>query len=500
MLFHSFFFLAFFAILAVLYHALPGRFRWILLLLASWGFYAAFRVDSLFLLAGVTLAAYLAGRAIGASAVGRQRRLVFLAGVSAALGPLVVLKYSGFLADALRDLLALMGSPYQAPLPRLVFPAAAGLSFFTFSAVSYLADVYKGRLDAERHPGRLALYVSFFPKLLAGPIERAGPFLRQVAAVPAFHAAGVTRGLQLILWGLFKKVVVADRLALFVDAAYAQPAFSSPADLVLATYFFAFQLYCDFSGYSDIAIGLAKVLGIDLMENFRRPYLSTSVAEFWARRWHLSLAGWFRDYVYIPLGGSRCSAVRRHAHVMTVFLVSGLWHGANWTYVIWGGLNGLYHVSSLITHPLRSRIRTRLLRTGDPGKTGAAARRPWAAGVLRGAELSRVLLTFHLILVTWVFFRAESLADAVTVLSRVAASTTELPRLLQVRFMDGGVLFLGSMIVLLLTVEAADERRSIWKRLDSRPAYQRWAVYYALLAGLVVLGAWDRQQFVYMQF
>ena len=184
------------------------------------------------------------------------------------------------------------------------------MSFYSFSCVSYLADVYAGRLPAERHFGRFALYISFFPKLLAGPLERAKPFLAQLDVPVRFSSAGVTAGLQLMLWGLFKKVVIADRLAPFVDAAYRQPTFASPADLVIATYFFAFQLYCDFSGYSDIAIGTAKVLGFDLMENFRRPYLATSVREFWASRWHLSLSAWFRDYLYIPLGGSRVSTFR----------------------------------------------------------------------------------------------------------------------------------------------------------------------------------------------
>ena len=487
MLFNSFSFLGFFAVLAVIHYAVPHRFRWGLLLAASLAFYAAFRVDYVFLLLAVTAGAFHAGRAIAASHDRTQRRLIFAASVSGVLGALVVFKYFDFAAGVVEDLLALFGGPEGVSLPRLGLPVAAGLSFFTFSAVSYLADVHNGRAAVERHAGRFALYVSFFPKLLAGPIERAGPFLKQVARPTAFSAAGVTSGLQLILWGLFKKVVIADRLAVFVDAAYAQPAFTSLADLVIATYFFAFQLYCDFSGYSDIAIGAAKVVGIDLMENFRRPYLSTSVGEFWARRWHLSLAGWFRDYLYIPLGGSRCSTPRRYANVMGVFLVSGLWHGADWTFVIWGGLNGLYQVISLMTDPLRRRLR--------PG--GGSSTPPSLSGF---RALGRAVLTFHLVLVTWVLFRAESLSDAVTVFSRVAASAMELPRLLYLRLGGGEVLFSVALVAVLLVVEALDERRSIWKRLESRPRHQRWAVYYALLISLVVLGVWNQQQFVYMQF
>ncbi len=485
MLFNSFLFLGFFAVLAVIHYAVPRRCRWGLLLAASLSFYAALRVDYVFLLLGVTAGAFHAGRAIAASHDGTQRRLIFAASVSGVLGALVVFKYFDFAMGVVEDLLALFGRPEGVSLPRLGLPVAAGLSFFTFSAVSYLADVYNGRAAVERHAGRFALYVSFFPKLLAGPIERAGPFLKQVARPEAFSAAGVTSGLQLILWGLFKKVVIADRLAVFVDAAYAQPAFASPADLVIATYFFAFQLYCDFSGYSDIAIGAAKVLGIDLMENFRRPYLSTSVGEFWARRWHLSLAGWFRDYLYIPLGGSRCSTPRRYANVMGVFLVSGLWHGADWTFLIWGGLNGLYQVISLVSDPLRRQIRTYI---------------PAAPGLESLGALSRALVTFHMILATWVFFRAESLSDAVTVFSRVTGAVMELPRLLYLRLGGGEILFSVALVAVLLAVEALDDRCSIWKRLESRPRYQRWAAYYGLLIALVVMGVWDQQQFVYMQF
>ena len=486
MLFNSFSFLAFFAALFIVYYAVSHKYRWALLLAASLYFYAAFQPSYLILLLGVTLAAYLAGRLIGTAGDGPRRRAVLAAGVIAVLGALVVFKYYDFAARTLDKLLASAGAGSTLPLfPRLELTVAVGLSFFTFSCLSYLADVYAGRRAPERHFGRFALYVSFFPKLLAGPIERAGPFLSRLVRPVAFSAAGVTAGLQWMLWGLFKKVVIADRLAAFVDAAYAQPAFSSPADLVLGTYFFAFQLYCDFSGYSDMAIGASKVLGIDLIENFRRPYLSTSVPEFWSKRWHLSLAGWFRDYLYIPMGGSRRSRLRRYLNVMAVFLVSGLWHGASWTFVAWGGLNGLYQVFSLLTRRVRARI---------AGMTGLASLPSAVRGFLA------VLVTFHLILVTWVFFRAESLTDAVTILSRVAASAAELPRLLQVRIASGEILFSLGLIAVLLLWEVIDERRPVWDRLTSSPVYVRWAVYYALLTCLIVLGTWNQQEFVYMQF
>jgi D-alanyl-lipoteichoic acid acyltransferase DltB (MBOAT superfamily) len=461
LLFNSFGFLAFFAALAVLYYILSQRYRWILLLVASLYFYATFRPAYVLLLAGVTLIAYLTGLAVAASSDPGRRKAIFAAGVTAVLGTLFVFKYYDFFAGAF--------------LPRLNPVIAVGLSFYTFSCVSYLADVYAGRLSAERHFGYFAVYVSFFPKLLAGPIERARPFLAQLREPVPFESAGVTLGLQLMLWGLFKKVVIADRLAPFVDAAYRRPEFSSAADLVLATYFFAFQLYCDFSGYSDIAIGAAKVLGFDLMENFRRPYLSTSVREFWAHRWHLSLASWFRDYLYIPLGGSRVSRIRMYGNVMAVFLISGLWHGANWTFVVWGGLNGMYQVVSLVFGRDQNR------------KTAV---RSFLSG----------LVTFHLVLITWVFFRAASLSDAATILSRVVRSASSLPRLLAARAVNQDVVFLVALIGVLLIVETLDERRPVWERVRSRPVVVRWSVYYALLFALIVFGAWNLREFVYMQF
>jgi D-alanyl-lipoteichoic acid acyltransferase DltB (MBOAT superfamily) len=449
LLFNSLEFLAFFAVLTAAYYALPHSFRWILLLAASLFFYAMFRPVYVLLLLGITLVAYLAGLGIAAAATPAGKKAALFLGAGAVLGALLAF--------------------------HLNLIVVAGLSFYAFSCVSYLADVYADRLPAERHIGHFALYVAFFPKLLAGPIERAKPFLAQLLTPVAFNSAGMTLGLQLMLWGLFKKVVIADRLAPFVDAAYRQPEFASTADLVLATYFFAFQLYCDFSGYSDIAIGASKILGFDLMENFRRPYFSTSVREFWSQRWHLSLASWFRDYVYFPLGGSRVSKLRTYVNVMTVFLISGLWHGANWTFVVWGGLNGLYQVVSLAFR--REHVR----RTGV---------RAFFSG----------LVTFHLILMTWVFFRAASLSAATTILTRVWQSASVLPRLLATRLASSDVLFLLALIAVLLAIETLDETRPLWERVRAQPVVVRWSVYYALLFGLIVLGSWKLQQFVYMQF
>jgi alginate O-acetyltransferase complex protein AlgI len=451
-LFNSFGFLAFFAALVPIYYLTAHRYRWLLLTAASLFFYATFNIAYLALLLAVSAVAYGAARLIDRPAA---RRGVFAGAILVIVALLAIAKL----------------------VPAAGFAGAAGLSFYSLSAISYLADVYRGDLPAERHVGRLLLYLAFFPKLLAGPIERARPFLGQLTAPVAFDGVRVVSGLQLVLWGLFKKVVIADRLAAFVDAAYGQPGFAPPADLVIATYFFAFQLYCDFSGYSDMAIGTARVLGIELMENFRRPYLSGSVAEFWSRRWHLSLASWFRDYVYIPLGGSRTSRARHALNLMVVFVLSGAWHGANWTFLVWGGLNGLYVAASTVMRRERSAV---------------------ARGV--AMRVLRVIVTFHAVLLTWVFFRAASLSDAATIVERTAAAVSQLPRLLWVRLQDSAILLAIATIAVLVIVEVVDEGRPMWDRLRERPIALRWAVYYAILAALLVMGTWNLRQFVYMQF
>jgi alginate O-acetyltransferase complex protein AlgI len=458
-LFNSLSFLGSFVVFAVVYYAIDHRLRWILLTVASLGFYALFSVVAVAALLAVTGVTYVGGLAIGRPGGGRWRRRAVLASAVTLVSSVLV--YSKFFGS---------------------FGTSVGVSFYTLSCVSYLVDIHAGRLGAERHPGYLTLYVAFFPKLLAGPIERARPFLAQVRQPVIFSDPAVSLGLWLMLWGLFKKVVIADRLARFVDVAYAQPAFASPADLLIATYFFAFQLYCDFSGYSDIAIGAARVLGFDLMANFRRPYLSTSVREFWAHRWHLSLSAWFRDYVYIPMGGSRAGVTRQLLSVMVVFLLSGVWHGTDWTFVIWGGLNGAYVVASIL-----------IARLWPPTSQ--------AAGVGRGAAASlRRVCTFHLILVTWVFFRAASLSDAETVLVRIGQSAVRLPGLVMTRIASVEVAVSLMLIAGLLLAERAEESRPLWAWLAPQPVQVRWAAYYALLLALVVMGVWNVRQFVYMQF
>ncbi|MEZ5287829.1 MAG: MBOAT family O-acyltransferase [Vicinamibacterales bacterium] len=480
MTFNSIGFLLAFPVFAAIYFVVPARAQTTLLLVASLAGYSAFDVRLAVVLVSVAGVVWAVARS-AARRAGRQRAAITAVGVAAVLAVLVAGKYLGFLAASLDGATGVAG--LGPVVPDLNWLGAAGVSFYVLSAVSYLVDVKRGTIAPERSFAHVAVYLAFFPKLLAGPIARVGPFLQQLARPRRFDEPRVVAGLQQMLWGFFKKVVIADRLALIVDRAYAQPAFTSPADLVIATYGFAVQLYCDFSGYSDIAIGASRVLGFDLVENFRRPFLASSVSSFWSQRWHISLGAWFRDYVYIPLGGSRVMLPWQAANIMAVFLLSGLWHGANWTFVVWGGLNGLLVVTGLAWRrsPLAAWPVVETLRRGVPSAV-------------------RPLITFHLILVTWVFFRAASIEDGRLIVGRVAGALGQLPSLLIARLQVGDLTLPILLVAALLAIEVVDERRPVWQRLGRVPVPVRWAAYYALAFALIVLGVWTNQQFVYMRF
>jgi D-alanyl-lipoteichoic acid acyltransferase DltB (MBOAT superfamily) len=449
------------------------------LLIVSLYFYSTFRPDYLALLFYAIAVAWGAGLCLGKLGRTRAGSLVLAAAVVAELVVLGAFKYFDFLVDTLNSLTRPLG---DIALPRLGLLLPVGLSFFTFSCLSYLIDVHRGRIAAERHAGKLAVYVSFFPKLLAGPIERSGPFLAQLATPSRFDYDQFATGLQLMLWGLFKKVVIADRLAAFADTGFHAPTFASPVTLVIAVYCYAFQIYCDFSGYSDIAIGAARVLGFELMENFRRPYLARSVHEFWSRRWHLSLMAWWRDYLYIPLGGSRVPWWRHYLNILVVFLVSGLWHGANWTFVAWGGLNGLYQVVQAALGGLRGRL---AWQWRPPGWLSTAA---------------SVLLTFHLVALAWIFFRAASLQDAVTVIVRIYTALPRFGGLARNYNWTGELMFAVALVAFLIGVEVFDERVGVRGFLARSPLVVRWSAYYGLIGMLLLFGVWGLNRFVYMQF
>ena len=486
MLFTSLEFFAFLPLVLLLFSAMPVMQRWAVLLLASYLFYGIWQPFNLVYLGAVTLVVYGCGRALERASRPTARRALLALGLVVLLGSLAAFKFYDFIAGELERSLA---ATFPLVLPRLGVSTPVGYSFYAFSAASYLIDIYARRLSGSHYPGHVALYVAYFPKIFAGPIERATAFLPQIVAGLRADPKLAVLGLQLIGWGLFKKVVIADNLAPLVDRNFGIVAYASPVELLVSVYFFAFQIYCDFSGYTDIAIGASSLFGLQLMENFRRPYLSRSTAEFWSERWHISLGRWFRDYLYIPLGGSRAGPLRRYVNIMVVFAVSGLWHaglgyGVGWTFLVWGALNGAYQWIGLATRGLWHRL-------GD-----------LLPDLRRSAVLSllRILLTFHLIAISWIFFRAKSVGDALTVIRKIATNLTEIPALVvQYPFtVEHGMGF--GLIALLLAVETLDERRPIAQRLAAAPTVLRWGSYYLVIFGLLILGRWQAKEFIYMQF
>jgi D-alanyl-lipoteichoic acid acyltransferase DltB (MBOAT superfamily) len=481
MLFNSVHFLLFFPVVAGCYFLLPARLRLPWLLAASYYFYMAWRPAYVLVIWAITGIDYAAGLLIARAPAGAWKRAALLLSICSNLTLLFFFKYFEFFAVTVQTLLGFLDVAWQPPLLDVVLPL--GVSFHTFQALSYTIDVYRGRKDAERNFRRFALFIAFFPQLVAGPIERATHLLPQLRYTHDFDRDRVVQGLQQMLWGFFKKLVVADRLADYVQPVYERPDTHNPSQLLLATYFFAYQIYCDFSGYSDIAIGAARVLGYELTINFERPYAAASVREFW-HRWHISLSTWFRDYLYIPLGGNRVPTLRHVVNLSMVFLLSGLWHGANWTFVVWGGLHGCYVVASILTSSLRERVATIV----------GLGRHPRARRVLG------TLVTFHLVLFAWVFFRAETLATASRVITRVA---TEL-RVGQPLLLDGfgtvAMLLALTAVVSLEVVERVQLANAIGPRLAKRPAWLRWACYYGAVLVILWFGRFEEREFIYFQF
>jgi alginate O-acetyltransferase complex protein AlgI len=493
-LFNSLQFAIFFPVVTLLYFALPHRWRGAMLLAASCLFYMAFVPAYILILAVTILIDYVAGLRIEATE-GSRRRLWLIVSIVSTCAVLFVFKYFDFFNDTIALAARAMGMEYAVPALQLLLPV--GLSFHTFQSLSYVIEVYEGRQRAERDFGVYSLYVMFYPQLVAGPIERPQNLLHQFREVHRFEYARVVAGLQLMAWGLVKKVVVADRLAELANRVFDAPQQLTGMPLIIGTVAFAFQIYCDFSGYSDIAIGSAQVMGFDLMKNFDRPYTARSVAEFW-RRWHISLSTWFRDYVYVPLGGNRVARPRWFANLFITFLVSGLWHGARWTFVVWGALHGAYLIASLVSADARARVRAALGLERHPA-------------LLR---ISQTTVTFALVGVAWVFFRATSLADAWYVVTHLASGVAA--QLSSIVARDPGALdslvFLGfersklvlavAAVVALLVVERVQGAAPVplRARIATWQAPVRWAAYACAVLTIMTLGVFQSAKFIYFQF
>lgn len=514
MLFNSLSFFIFFPIVAVLYFTCShlvkrNMVNQVMLLCASLYFYACWNPWYLCLILFSVVATWLGGLMLADRPVRQKRLIVFLV-VAVNLGILFFFKYYDFFCDSVDWFAQGFGgsnNPDGGIFPRFSILLPVGISFYTFQALGYMIDVYRGDIQAERNFITYALFVTFFPQLVAGPIERSRNLLPQFKTDYLFDYDRVTAGMRLFAWGLFKKIVIADHLALYVNAIYGAVNEATGLSLLLATFFFAFQIWCDFSGYSDMAIGVAKILGFTLMKNFDRPYTAPSIVAFW-RRWHISLSTWFKDYVYIPLGGNRCGAIRRSFNLMVTFVVSGLWHGAAWHFVAWGLAHGIFQVVGINTAQIRRKIRCRLRLESEKG-------------ILSGWKTVQMLGTFILVILAWMLFRANTMNDVAIIwnkfldVPREIVATVGIMQSEGLRAVTRGVFGMGTIstqfgayktVFALLTIGVlyfVD-----WFQIKhpmgmkSLPLIVRWLCYYAWFLVMLYFfssGA-PASEFIYFQF
>lgn len=484
MLFNSFDFALFWVFVTGLYFVIPHKFRWFLLLLASCYFYMAF-VPIYILILGFTIVIdYFAGIGLEQIKNPKSRKLFLIASLIANIGVLAVFKYYNFFNENISYLLNSFGLHNPIPFLKILLPI--GLSFHTFQAMSYTIEVYRGHQKAERSFGIYALYVMFYPQLVAGPIERPQNILHQFHEKKYFNYDNLFQGLKFMIIGLFKKVVIADRISVMVDAVYNHPTEFSGIPVLLATILFSIQIYCDFSGYSDIAIGAAKIMGFELMDNFRVPYYSKSISEFW-KRWHISLSTWFRDYLYIPLGGNKVAKHKWYFNLFFTFLVSGFWHGANWTFIIWGALHGFYLVFATITSKERIKLQKMVGLANFPKLLG----------------FFQMLITYILVCFAWIFFRAKTTSDAFEIIQRI-------PKI-NIENLKDQILSLGTNKpefiiaicgILFLEFFHQLQRGENFSRniLSKYSTSLRWSIFIFMIFSILFAGVQEGGNFIYFQF
>ncbi|MBR3807759.1 MAG: MBOAT family protein [Lachnospiraceae bacterium] len=494
MLFNSLDFLIFFPIVVLIYFIIPRKIRYIWLLVASYYFYMCWNTKYALLIGISTLITYTSGLIIGKCQKGWSKKLVVALSFVSNLGILVFYKYFDFILENINVVLGkcsmqLVSNPFDIILP-------VGISFYTFQALSYTVDVYRKEVEPEKNPLKYALFVSFFPQLVAGPIERSKNLLNQmknIENIKVWNYDRVANGFILMVFGMFQKMVIADRVSVFVDAVYNNLHAVGTMETVFAAVGFSIQIYCDFAAYSTIAIGAAKVMGFEIMENFDTPYFAASIKEFW-RRWHISLSSWFKDYLYIPLGGNRKGKIRKYFNLMVTFLVSGLWHGASWNYVVWGGLHGIYQVFGEILAPVRKKL-VKVFKVND--------------GVF-SYKLGQILFTFSLTSLTWVFFRAETIREALYFFKRMFTVWNP-----WVFFNEGlyeygldrvevNILFAALIVLLLAELLKYFKKQRISEFLIEQNLWFRWIVVIGMIVACVVYGeygiSFDSNQFIYFQF
>jgi D-alanyl-lipoteichoic acid acyltransferase DltB (MBOAT superfamily) len=471
MLFNTIDFAIFLPLVVLVYYLIPHKLRWVLLLAASYYFYMSWKVEYILLILASTLVDYFSGIKMDKLADRKSRLPWLILSLCVNLGLLFFFKYYNFATENLNLLFQKAGLARELPMMRLLLPV--GISFYTFQTLSYSIDVYFGRQKAEKHLGYFALYVSFFPQLVAGPIERYSRLAPQFRIKGVFSYENVVNGLRLILYGLFIKMVIADNISGIVDRVFAHPENFASGDILIGIFLYSFQIYSDFFGYSTIAIGSALLLGIRIMDNFKSPYLSKNISEFW-QRWHISLSTWFRDYLYFPLGGNRVSRQRWVMNILVVFLISGLWHGANWTFLIWGLLFGLLYISERYINGIFN----------------------WTKSypAFSAGHIILAVKTFLLVTLLWVFFRSPSFEGAIGLFGRLFRYDPLEPQTLLIP--------LSTWIFLLLFI--ASDVLLYNRRFDSwagaLPLALRWLVYAVLLFGIIVFAGVDNFPFIYFQF
>jgi alginate O-acetyltransferase complex protein AlgI len=481
MLFNSLNFAIFLPIVFILYwFATNGKLRLqnILLLVSSYFFYACWDWRFMFLLIFSTLLDYYTGIKIYEATKQRNKKFWLWFSIGINIGFLGVFKYYNFFATSFEDGLALLGQKTNLGTLKVILPL--GISFYTFHGLSYVIDLYKNRIKPERNFIDYSVFVSFFPLLVAGPIERASHLLPQILKKREFNYSKAVDGLRQILWGLFKKIVIADNCAELANATFNNYTHYSGSTLFLGAIFFSFQIYCDFSGYSDIAIGTARLFGIDLLRNFAFPYFSRDIAEFW-RRWHISLSSWFKDYLYIPLGGSKGGMWMKIRNTLIIFLVSGFWHGANWTFIVWGGLNALYVMPSIIFNTNRNNLD--IVAKGKYLPTFK--------------EFIEIVLTFSLTVFAWIFFRAENISYAISYISKIfTPSLFYIPHLGKSLTLPISLL---TMIFIIIEWIGREQQYAIAHIAAKWYKPFRWAMYYAIIFSIFYFSG-KEQQFIYFQF
>ena len=500
MQFNSIHFLIFFPVVLAVYFIVPKKLRYLWLLAASYYFYMSWNTKYAVLIAFSTVVTYLTGILIEQIGLeeGKQwqrlKKITLFLGISSNLAILFLFKYLDFAVDNINALLESFG--FTIIEKEFDFLLPVGISFYTFQALGYVIDVYRKKIDAEYNLFRYALFVSFFPQLVAGPIERSGNLIKQLNnahKINIWNYERIVKGFMIMMWGFFMKVVIADRAATVVNYVFDNYYMMNTSALIAGAVFFAVQIYCDFSSYSTIAIGAAQIMGFSLMDNFDTPYFAMSIKEFW-RRWHISLSTWFRDYLYIPLGGNRKGKFRKHLNTMIVFLASGLWHGANWTYVIWGALHGLWQIIGDITSPAK-----RKLEAHFNVKTNATS-----------YKLVKIIITFALTCFAWIFFRADSIEIAFTYIQRLFtcpdpwALTTGLLYSVGLERQEMNILLIAIGTLLFVDIMKRKNNIRFENIADNQNFWVRGLIIFVLIFAVIIFGAYgysfDAQQFIYFQF